>query len=509
MTTIRLRVLIDNAPPTDLRGAFSGDEGITEIVCDSRKATAGSLFVAIRGAAADGHDYLLSAYRAGCRTFAVMQFCDTLPSDALQLRYDNTRQALSSLSAAFYRDPTKHLRVVGVTGTKGKTTTCLLAYALLSAAGVPVGYIGTNGVLYDGHRETTANTTPESLILQRIARDMVDCGVKVLLLEVSSQALIQYRVENVIFDTVVYTNLYRDHIGPNEHPDFDAYKAAKRSLFTNFSVRTMILNADDPHAEEMLNGSAPGEKLLQYSTEGSPVAEICASTITPTLLQSGQPGITFTLNAPKIHHAKAELPLPGKYNVGNALAALAICSSLGISLHDALRHLPSASIPGRCERIAHPIGASIVIDYAHNEKSLLELLLTMREYLPAGGKLLLLFGSVGERTKERRASMGAVASLHADLCILTSDNPGTEEPMDIIHEIHRGFAKDIPCICIPNREEAILKAISLVNEHDILILAGKGHENYQLIGREKIPFSEREIVCRALSTEDIISSQTR
>ena len=259
MTTVRLRVLLDNAPPTDLRGAFSGDEGITEIVRDSRKATAGSLFVALRGAAADGHDYLLSAYRAGCRTFAVMQFCDTLPSDALQLRYDNTRQALSSLSAAFYRDPTKHLRVVGVTGTKGKTTTCLLAYALLSAAGVPVGYIGTNGVIYNNHRETTANTTPESLILQRIARDMVDCGVKVLLLEVSSQALIQYRVESVTFDTVVYTNLYRDHIGPNEHPDFDDYKNCKRSLFTDYGADFIVYNGDDDHAWEMI-GTARAEK---------------------------------------------------------------------------------------------------------------------------------------------------------------------------------------------------------------------------------------------------------
>ena len=503
MTTVRLRVLIDNAPPTDLRGAFSGDEGITEIVCDSRKATAGSLFVAIRGAAADGHDYLLSAYRAGCRTFAVMHLCDALPQDALQLCYNNTREALAALAAAFYRYPTRHLRVVGVTGTKGKTTTCLLAYAMLTERGLPVGYIGTNGVLYPGHKETTANTTPESLTLQRIARDMVDHGVEVLLLEVSSQALIQHRVDGIAFDTVVYTNLYRDHIGANEHPDFNAYKAAKRRLFADYRSKTMILNADDPHAPDMIEGCETGKTLLWYSTsKENPMASLRAREITPAVMEDGNPGITFLTDGLGARDTITALPLAGKYNAGNALAATAICHALGVPASEAICTLSSANIPGRCEPITYPGGPHILIDYAHNEKSLRELLVTMRDYLEDNGRLFVLFGSVGERTRERRAAMGAVASEYADFCILTSDNPGTEDPMDIIREIHRGFVNDTPYLMIPDRREAILKAISLTGPNDLLLLAGKGHENYQLIGKDKLPFSEREIVLSALSAAE-------
>ena len=503
MTTVRLRVLIDNAPPTDLRGAFSGDEGITEIVCDSRKATAGSLFVALRGAAADGHDYLLSAYRAGCRTFAVMHLCDTLPADALQLCYSDTRRALAALSAAFYRYPTRHLRVVGVTGTKGKTTTCLLAYAMLTACGKSVGYVGTNGVLYRGHTETTANTTPESLILQRIAREMVDRGVEVLLLEVSSQALIQHRVDGIDFDTVVYTNLYRDHIGANEHPDFQSYKAAKRRLFTEYRSKTVILNADDPHAPDMIAGSDMGKTLLWYSTSSeNPALSLRARDVTPTVSESGEPSVTFLLNGLGARDTRASLPLAGRYNAGNALAATAICHALGVPLLAAISALSSAHIPGRCEPIAYSGGPHILIDYAHNEKSLRELLVTMRDYINNDGRLFVLFGSVGERTRERRSAMGAVASEYADFCILTSDNPGTEEPMEIIREIHRGFVKDTPYLMIPDRREAILKAIALTGPNDLLILAGKGHENYQLIGKDKLPFSEREIVLSALSAAE-------
>ena len=507
MTTVRLSDLLKEAPPTALCGQFPAEEAIAEIVCDSRRASENRLFVAIRGAAADGHDYLLSSYRAGCRVFAVTHFCDALPTDALQLRYEDTRAALALLAAAFYRHPTDHLRVVGVTGTKGKTTTCLLTYAMLTACNIPVGYIGTNGVLYRDHQETTANTTPESLILQRIARDMVDHGVEVLLLEVSSQALIQHRVDGISFDTVVYTNLYRDHIGASEHPDMNAYKAAKRRLFAEYPSKTVILNADDPHAGDMIHGANEEKCLLWYSGEGRASATLRAHSVTPTMTAGGEPGITFLLGGLGMKEARVDLPLAGKYNVGNALAATAICHALGIDVYSAVASLASAHIPGRCETITCQGGPHILIDYAHNEKSLSELLVTMRDYLQRDGRLIVLFGSVGERTRERRAAMGAVASEYADLCILTSDNPGAEEPMEIIREIRRGFVKDTPCLMIPDREEAICTAVSLLHAHDILILAGKGHESYQLIGKEKIPFSEREIVLRALSAGAIVSPQ--
>jgi UDP-N-acetylmuramoyl-L-alanyl-D-glutamate--2,6-diaminopimelate ligase len=238
------------------------------------------------------------------------------------------------------------------------------------------------------------------------------------------------------------------------------------------------------------------------TSKANPMASLRAREITPAVMEDGNPGITFLTDGLGARDTITALPLAGKYNAGNALAATAICHALGVPASEAICTLSSANIPGRCEPITYPGGPHILIDYAHNEKSLRELLVTMRDYLEDNGRLFVLFGSVGERTRERRAAMGAVASEYADFCILTSDNPGTEDPMDIIREIHRGFVNDTPYLMIPDRREAILKAISLTGPNDLLLLAGKGHENYQLIGKDKLPFSEREIVLSALSAAE-------
>ena len=508
-TNIRLDALVTDAPPQKSVGTAPNiaREMIHAIISDSRevpKYGLHALFVAITGSAFDGHDFLLSAYNAGCRIFAVSHEC-ALPEDALQLIYPDTRIALALLSASFYRHPSKELTVIGVTGTKGKTTTCLLIEAILNGAEIPTGYIGTSGIRYAGVSHESPNTTPESLILQRVMRKMADAGIHVVVMEVSSQALMQHRVYGIDFSQVVFTNLSLDHVGKNEHPDFEHYKSTKRLLFTHYRSERAILNRDDPHALDFLPGD--GRAVATFSTlTPVPLKEdplkspaLWASDVAPSFSDGGSVGVSFTLHKEGVKKTvlPAFLPLPGACNVQNALAALLVCDGLFVPPEKAVSLLRDIRIVGRCEPIEAENGIRVLIDYAHNEASLREILRALRDYTEA--RLIVLFGSVGGRTKERRAPMGAVASALADFCILTSDNPDFEPPENIFSDIERGFVSPCPYVKIPDRKEAIQYGLSIAQKGDILLLAGKGHESYQLVSGEKLPFSEREIVKEWLS----------
>lgn len=481
-----------------------GQTEITLLAFDSRKTCGGSMFFCLVGKTVDGHDYAPSAYRNGCRVFVTQREL-LLPADACQIVVPDTRGALADIAALHYGHPERHFRLIGITGTKGKTTTALLIRSLLESVGIPTGYIGTNGVLYGRVREGTANTTPESVDIYRYLADMKDAGVTVCVLEISSQALWMGRTRGLAFDSVLFTNLSRDHIGGVEHPDYDHYRDSKRRLFTDYPTEAVMVCTDDPETDYMIHGvTAPIFRFgLQNAEEGEPLSW-CAKDIR-TDVYLGKPGVSFAVH----HDGKATgepwfLPLPGAYNVQNALAALTVvCERFGVSCAEARKALATAVAEGRFEAITHPAlpDTTFVIDYAHNGASLTAILDALRAYNPK--RLICLFGSVGGRTKERRRDLAEAAGIRCDLCILTSDNPAGESPEAIMDDIDSAFPEgSCPRVKIADREQAIRYAVEIAREGDMILLAGKGHEDYQLIGVDRVPFSENRILRDALERRE-------
>ncbi|MBE6659855.1 MAG: UDP-N-acetylmuramoyl-L-alanyl-D-glutamate--2,6-diaminopimelate ligase [Ruminococcaceae bacterium] len=473
-------------PRTVTGNGAAADVALRALCCDSRRAGEGSLFVCIRGALSDGHRYILSAYETGCRCFLVEQLPDApLPPDAYVFLSDNTRRDLAHLAAAFYGYPAREMTIVGITGTKGKTTTAMLCHHIATKAGIPSGYIGTCGVRYGEVNKKTNNTTPGPLELQQYLFEMKQAGVQAVFLEVSSQAVWQYRVEGIPFTAVAMTNLTPDHIGTHEHPDFDHYMACKRRLLTDFGAPVVLLNADDSLVDRM--GDALTATVLRCGIRHAAdlrAADLCHHT------QNGLPGIAFIYqNADG--NTPVFLPLPGEHNVFNALFALAITGTLGIKTEAAVAALADASIPGRFEMIRAK-DALVVIDYAHNGAALRAALNTLRTYAPR--RLLCLVGSVGERTQCRRAELGSAASDLADFTYLTADDPGLENAVDICREMAAAFADDSRYRIIPDRAEAICAALDELCAGDILLLAGKGDEQVQKIGGKSLPHSDRAVV---------------
>ena len=317
---------------------------------------------------------------------------------------------------------------------------------------------------------------------------MRESGIRAVALEVSSQALYQHRVDGIQFEATVFTNLYSDHVGPTEHPDFDHYKACKHRLFTNFPSRIALFNTDDANAQEMQENCA-AHRILTYALDTT-CADYAANNLLPTQSDKGY-GISFSTKVDGTPESFS-IPLLGKFNASNAIAVLAVAHEcFGLSAHALALALKNAAVNGRTEAFRLASGACAVVDYAHNGESLCKLLTALREYKPS--RLICLFGSVGERSQLRRREMGDVAARLCDLAILTSDNPGREDPSAIIADIARAFASTrTPYLAIPDRSDAIRQAVSLTRAGDILVLAGKGHEAYQLIGTEKLPFSDRE-----------------
>ena len=462
---------------------------ISQVCFDSRKADTGALFVCVSGSLNDGHKYAVSAYEKGCRIF-ICQDEIALPDDAIIIVAEDSRKALATVSANFFSRPAEKLTVVGITGTKGKTTTSLLIYNVLNANGIKAGYIGSNGVDFDGSHYSTVNTTPESYDIQYYMSRMVCAGVKVLVMEVSSQALLLSRVYGIKFSVCVFTNLYPDHIGKYEHPDFENYKACKHSLFTDYGASFVVYNADDPHAAEVISGCGCPSKGIAVRAH----ADYTANEIT-YFRSPANIGVSFNCKVDGVSQKAfpVSLSFPGEFSVYNALTSIAVCRRLGIEYRDIVNALKKTRVKGRFETIECPNGATVVIDYAHNGVSLEAALAALRVYDP--NRLICLFGSVGERTQMRRAELGLVASRNADLCIITSDNPDHEPPMNIIGEITTYFTShSCPYHAIPDRKEAIEFALKNSQKGDIILLAGKGHETYQLINGTREYFSESEIV---------------
>ena len=475
------------------------DKDIGDVCFDSRKASGTGIFVCLRGSLSDGHLYAASAYEKGCRFFVAETPLADLPSDAFVFLCPSTREALAVMSDNLFGHPSDELFVIGITGTKGKTTTALMIYHILNRSGLKCGYIGTSGIDYGNFHIDATNTTPESYILQMYMRHMRMAGVKYLIMEVSSQALYMSRVRSVRFDLCVFTNLSVDHIGGHEHPTFEHYKDCKKSLFSDYGAGTVILNADDGYAAEMMDAVPDGTSILRYAMHTD--ADLLATAPT-RYRESDSLGIAFTFTENGNKYG-VSLPFPGHFSVYNALAAIAVCQTCGVDTDEILKQLSTVRISGRFEIVEAMKEATFIIDYAHNEVSLTSALETLREYGPK--RLICLFGSVGGRTFGRRAALGRVAASLADFCILTSDNPDGEDPMKILNDIAAEFGENsCPFKIIPDRAEAIRYAVSMTREGDILLFAGKGHERYQLVFGEKLPFCEKEILlaeCQRLAKQ--------
>lgn len=459
-------------------------------VCDdSRRVSSGCLFVAVEGTVSDGHDYLQSAYRLGCRAFVVEKRQEELPEDAFIFLAEDSRKALALLSARILGDPGKKLTLIGITGTKGKTTTALMLRGILCRAGIAAGYIGSNGVRYaDVSLPDTKNTTPGSAELNGYFAAMVDAGITHVVLEVSSQALFMRRVYGLTFSVVIFTNLGVDHIGGAEHPTFEHYKAAKRSLFFDYGAKKMVVNLDDPHAKDMI---PPG--ILPVTVSERQNADYLAAGVS-FLRRGGLLGVTADCLVHGVPR-RLELVMPGKFNVMNALCAAAAAEMLGVAPDFSFSVLRETLVEGRFECVPVAPDRFFVIDFAHNGMALRSVLEALRQYEPK--RLICVFGSVGGRTRGRRKQLGDVAAQLCEEAVLTADDPDFEPVSEICADILPSFeGSNCRVRVIEDREEAIRTVLSESLPGDIVLFAGKGHENFQQVRGVRLHFSERELIRR-------------
>lgn len=452
-----------------------------------------SLFVCMPGARLDGHDFAPAMYEKGCRCF----LCDhrmNLPEDACQIVVGTPRLSLALLSAAFYGYPAREIKIIGITGTKGKTTTAMLLSGILSENGIPCAYIGSNGIDIGPDHYETVNTTPESRELHRYFRKMSDAGYRHVVMEVSSQALHTYRVHGIEFDTCLFTNLGEDHISPSEHPDFAHYRDCKKRLFFDCSCRHIVTNTDDPHWQAVSGNPAVHTLTYAIDTLRDPdtgrTTDFIASDIHPFRSETAL-GIEFDCVTDGIR-TPVRLRTPGDFSVYNGLCAIAAASLYGITPEQSAATLYHMSIRGRFEIVDALDGVTFLVDYAHNGMSLENALTELRRYRPH--RLLCVFGSIGGRAQNRRRELAEVSSRLADISIITSDNPDNEPPENIIREILSWFDHTRPHFVIPDREAAVRAAVQMAEPGDIVLLAGKGHETYQIVNGVKEPFSEKEIL---------------
>ena len=474
------------------------DREITGITNDSRKVVPGSLFFCISGANSDGHDFAAMALDEGAAALVIQKDLDLAPDqtgdrDCVLIRVEDSRLAMAVISAAWYGHPAREMKIIGVTGTKGKTTTTYMVRSILEAAGIRTGLVGTIETLYETPegevRIPSANTTPESIVLQKRFREMADSGVQAVVMEVSSQALMLHRTGGFIFDYGIFTNLSPDHIGPNEHRDFEEYLHCKSLLFSQ--CRTGILNGDDPYCDRILEGHTCAVETFGLGEKNDLRADHIELIHTP-----GELGIAFDTEGVLSLHA--HVPAPGRFSVYNALCAIAICRHFRVSEDNIRQALRRVHVRGRIEMVKVSDDFTLMIDYAHNAMALESLLETLREYDP--GRLVCVFGCGGNRARARRFEMGEVSGRLADLTVITSDNPRFEEPMDIIRDIITGIEPTGgKYVTVPDRKEAIRYAIEHGQPRDIIVLAGKGHEDYQEIRGKKYPMDERVLIREVLA----------
>ncbi len=460
------------------------DGEIADIVYDSRKASAGALFVCLRGALADGHNFAESAYGNGARFFLAEEPLP-LPADAVVLITENTRAALAAVSADFFGHPEKELKVVGVTGTKGKTTVTHMLRHCLDAAGIRSGVIGTVGAYYGDTFVPTVNTTPESYETLKLLRQMKDAGCEAVCMEVSSLGLKHHRVDGIRFFEAVFTNLSPDHIGGAEHDSFEEYVYWKRQLFCRCDHATLC--ADDAYTETLKNLlTVP---YVTYSAFAD--ADVRAENISK-YHENNLFGERFTCVSGG-ETATVTTAQPGLFSVQNALACIAVCLRFGVPLETAAAAMKTARVRGRNECVPVPADYNVVIDYAHNGQSFHSVIDTFADY--PHNRLITVFGSVGDRAQLRRAEMGAVSGAKADLSVITTDDPGFEDPANIAADIAAAVKEaGGACEIVLDRTAAVHRALSLAEPGDIILLLGKGHETAQKVRGKKEHYSDYEAV---------------
>lgn len=473
---------------TDL--TYTGDYPsveISDIIIDSRRVKPGCAFVCLRGSAVDSHQYAAQAAKDG----AAVIFAEyPVEADAPVLLVPDTRRALALLSAAFFGHPARRLTTIGITGTKGKTTTSYMIRSILEAAGHKVGMIGTIGVVIDGKTIPINNTTPESYDVQRYLKEMADAGCDFCVMEVSSIGLKGHRVDGMTFDVGLFTNFSPDHIGGSEHRDMEEYLYCKSLLFRQ--CRTGVVNIDDENCEGVLAGHT-----CQVETYGFSERAQLRAADDHLISEPGYLGAGFTVSGALT--GTLRVCIPGTFSVYNALAAAAVCRLFDITLSQIQQGLDTVKVKGRVEPVPVPGNYTLLIDYAHNAVSMENILGTLREYHPK--RLICLFGAGGNRPKIRRYEMGEVCGHMADLSVITADNSRFENVMDIIADIKTGMAKTTgKYVVIPDRRDAIRYCIENAQDGDIIVLAGKGHEDYQEIAGVKRHFDEREVIAEILQT---------
>ena len=483
-----LQELLDLLPDAEVQGAV--DLTITGIADDSRRVGQGTLFICLSGHKTDGHQYIQQAYQSGAA--AVLVERDVSPPMGITVvKVTDTRKAMQVLTPFFYDYPSRSMRFIGVTGTNGKTTTTHLIRSILLQAGYGVGLIGTIHVLINDQVRPVRNTTPDVVELQEILADMAAAGVNYVVMEVSSHALALDRIAGCEFDVAVFTNLTQDHL--DFHGTLDQYLQAKAKLFSSLgsgqSAKTgkyAIINTDDPAAGKFIASShCP---VISYGAKGQ--GEVQASDITVRA-----DGVSFTV-AGTFGSMALNLKITGLFNVYNVLAAICTAAVEGIEARLIRQALESfQTVPGRFELVDEGQPFAVIVDYAHTPDGLENILKTASQF--AEKRIIVVFGCGGDRDKTKRPLMGRLACQYGDIVLATSDNPRTEDPLAILQDIEAGIQDAlIPgkyYEVIPDRRSAIAKAVQLANPHDIIIIAGKGHETYQILKDKTIPFDDREI----------------
>lgn len=460
---------------------------ISTLTYDSRKIEQNSVFVCITGNITDAHEYIPDVIKKGAKALVVEKDVN-VPEEITVIRVEDTRYALAIMSAAYFGYPAEKLKTIGITGTKGKTTTTYMVKSILEASGIPTGLIGTIETIIGEKHIPAKNTTPESYAVQEYFHEMVEAGLEAVVMEVSSQGLMLHRVSGFTFDYGIFTNLEPDHIGENEHKDFADYMHCKSLLFQQ--CRQGILNADNEYFEEILKGHTCQVETFGFCEK----ADLRANNM-GLLKKSGVLGVKYHVSGQI--DCDVEMNVPGRFSVYNSLAAIAICRHFNVEIPRMQMALSKVKVKGRIELVPVSPRFTLMIDYAHNAMALESLLTTLKEYQP--NRLICLFGCGGNRAKSRRYEMGEISSKLADLTVVTSDNPRFEEPMDIIADILEGVKKaDGAFVTIPDRKEAIEYCIANAKDGDVIILAGKGHEDYQEIKGEKLHMDERELIADIL-----------
>lgn len=503
---MKLTEILSALPEAETKGNIELD--IKELAYHSRQVKDGCLFVCIKGFKTDGHLYAREAWRSGAVAFVVERWLSEVPED-LQILVPNSRQTLALLANILYNYPTQRLQLIGVTGTNGKTTTTFLIESILRTAGRKTGLIGTvEYKIGDGHL-SVERTTPESLDLQHLFAQMIEAGVGSVVMEVSSHAIDQERVTGCRYDVVVFTNLSQDHL--DYHQTLEDYFQVKSRLFKNDFDREAgskiryVINADDIYGKrliEMLERTGKSSNVYLYGLNSN------VDIIGKEVKLSGQ-GTSFRICTP-VGNLFLKIQLKGLFNVYNSLAAAGVAISLGLPLETIKNGIEGVTnIPGRYETVDCGQGFDVVVDYAHTPDSLRNVLETAKSI--SKGRVITVFGCGGNRDKEKRSLMGAVAARLSDFSIITSDNPRNEDPASIINQIEEGFKHQLPQARyskVLDRKDAIFQAIALAREGDTVIIAGKGHEKEQVFANQTIPFEDRQVVVEALRSNQNVTGKS-